>query len=351
MELVFDVISGQHGMCGQPASKHFHPVGGSIGRGKDCDWTIDDHGQLLCERHAEISYADGHFYLTDTSRSGIQLYPTGMRLVPGERQRIEHGQVYCLGDLHIRARLLYDPELFAGDIDPGLPAGSVLAADEHPSLDPLPALEPSSDELLARFDLERAIPLDDRPAALDATPPPHVELFWQAFGETLGMRLDHLDSESRRRLALQVARALRQNVDGLLRCLRTRSALNNVLGVAQGSGSPLLQAGNSSALLASLLQPDSNALGEQALRLAYDDLQTHQAALFAASHAALRNLFDQFAPARLVEQFQGSLLGRWRAYRRHYRQLQRDDWNERLLTQDFASAYENQVRLITTLQG
>ncbi len=41
---------------------------------------------------------------------------------------------------------------------------------------------------------------------------------------------------------------------------------------------------------------------------------------------------------------------RWRAYGRYHQSLcQDDDWSERLLARDFAQAYEEQVRLISTL--
>ncbi|HAF91922.1 MAG TPA: type VI secretion system-associated FHA domain protein TagH, partial [Pseudomonas sp.] len=41
---------------------------------------------------------------------------------------------------------------------------------------------------------------------------------------------------------------------------------------------------------------------------------------------------------------------RWRAYRRWHERLQRDDdWSERLFARDFARTYEEQVRLIATL--
>jgi type VI secretion system protein ImpI len=41
---------------------------------------------------------------------------------------------------------------------------------------------------------------------------------------------------------------------------------------------------------------------------------------------------------------------RWRAYGRYHQALrQDDDWSERLLARDFAQAYEEQIRLISTL--
>ena len=77
----------------------------------------------------------------------------------------------------------------------------------------------------------------------------------------------------------------------------------------------------------------------------------------AASRAATHSLFQQFSPEQLglrFEQQRKPLLAtagsRWRAYQRQYRQLEQDDdWSQRLFARDFAKTYEEQVRLIATL--
>ena len=112
MELVFDIVSAQQYAPGLLTSKSFKKAGGVIGRGEDCDWAIPDSKRILSGRHAQVSYVDGHFYLTDTSSNGVTLKDSGARLPKGEPQRIEHGNVYCLGELEIRARVLQDPAQF-----------------------------------------------------------------------------------------------------------------------------------------------------------------------------------------------------------------------------------------------
>ncbi|MCY1304127.1 type VI secretion system FHA domain protein [compost metagenome] len=71
----------------------------------------------------------------------------------------------------------------------------------------------------------------------------------------------------------------------------------------------------------------------------------------------MRQLFEKLSPEQLALRFEreGRLLpstsgSRWLAYRRLYRALQQEDaWAERLFARDFAQAYEEQVRLISTL--
>ncbi|HEY8331619.1 MAG TPA: type VI secretion system-associated FHA domain protein, partial [Pseudomonas sp.] len=95
----------------------------------------------------------------------------------------------------------------------------------------------------------------------------------------------------------------------------------------------------------------------QALGRAFRDLQAHQVALLAASRAAVKGILAQLAPEQLTLRFErerkpllATAGSRWRAYRRLHETLaQDDDWSERLFARDFARTYEEQVRLIATL--
>lgn len=400
MELVFDIVSAQQYAPGLLTSKSFKKAGGVIGRGEDCDWAIPDSKRILSGRHAQVSYVDGHFYLTDTSSNGVTLKDSGARLPKGEPQRIEHGNVYCLGELEIRARVLQDPAHFEDSIGQVQHAGSIIPDDAFLDLDPIAALQqrprgysqldefaglvqaPEEEQArtqYARIDMESLL-LPELVA--EATPEPVVaprpqprampipvaeplaEGFWQRFGDALGVKLDDLDAEAREALAVQAARLLKQSVAGLQQSLRTRSELKNELRLAlttvQSAGNnPLKQVGDAGEALTALLRGNKpGALpAEQAVGRAYRDLQAHQVALYAASRTAVQGLFEQFAPEQLClrfEQERKPLLAtsgsRWRAYQRHFRALQKDDdWSQRLFARDFAKTYEEQVRLIATL--
>lgn len=400
MELVFDIVSAQQYAPGLLTSKSFKKAGGVIGRGEDCDWAIPDSKRILSGRHAQVSYVDGHFYLTDTSSNGVTLKDSGARLPKGEPQRIEHGNVYCLGELEIRARVLQDPAQFEDSIGQVQHAGSIIPDDAFLDLDPIAALQqrprgysqldefaglvqaPEEEQArtqYARIDMEslllpelvaEAAPepvVTPRPQPRAMPIPvaePLADGFWQRFGDALGVKLDDLDAEAREALAVQAARLLKQSVAGLQQSLRTRSELKNELRLAlttvQSAGNnPLKQVGDAGEALTTLLRGNKpGALpAEQAVGRAYRDLQAHQVALYAASRTAVQGLFEQFAPEQLClrfEQERKPLLAtsgsRWRAYQRHFRALQKDDdWSQRLFARDFAKTYEEQVRLIATL--
>ncbi|RMT60882.1 hypothetical protein ALP43_02042 [Pseudomonas azotoformans] len=88
------------------------------------------------------------------------------------------------------------------------------------------------------------------------------------------------------------------------------------------------------------------------------ELQVHQVALLAACRSAMRNARAVFEPSHLLGCFasQGKPAGffsdggRWRAYQRYYqRVVAQEQLNDRPLAGDFAKAYEEQVRLISSL--
>lgn len=389
MELVFDMVGAQQFVPGLLTTKTFKQAGGVIGRAEGCDWVIPDRKRVLSGRHAVISYRDGAFFLTDTSSNGIQLKDSGASLVKGQPQRIEHGSVYCLGDFEIRARLIQDPARFEGDIGRPQPAGTIIPDDAFLDLDPLVAMDQQEriyaevDDLdltlvapqrqaqqrdYARIDTE-SLPLPELvmpPTAAEPKREPEPERlppgFWERFGEALGIDLGGMDEDQRQALALNAARLLKQSVAGLQQSLRTRSELKNELRLAlttvQSAGNnPLKHSADASEALNALLRggKPGQLSAEQAVGRAFRDLQAHQVALLAASRAAVHAMFEQLA-LRFEREGRKPLLAtagsRWRAYRRLHHSLGQDaDWSERQFARDFAKTYEEQVRLIATLDS
>jgi type VI secretion system protein ImpI len=391
MELVFDMVSAQQFVPGLMSSKTFKQAGGIIGRAEDCDWVIPDRKRVLSSRHAEVSYRDGAFFLTDTSSNGIQLKDSGASLDKGRAQRIEHGSVYCLGDFEIRARLIQDPASFEGDTGRPQSAGSIIPDDAFLDLDPLMALDQQErvyaevDDLTAVLAPPRAPAQQRDYAQIDeenlqvpelvmpkaATQPkiaPEPERlpadFWTRFGEALGVDLDSLGEEARQALALKAAGLLKQSVGGLQQALRTRGELKNEMRLSlttvQSAGNnPLKHSIDSGEALGLLLRGSKAGQlpAEQSVGRAFRDLQAHQVAMLAASRAAIKGMLEQLSPDQLALRFEGddkpliaTAGSRWRAYKRLHLAMQRDDdWSERLFARDFAQAYEEQVRLIATL--
>lgn len=396
MELVFEIVGARQFAPGLLTSKTFKQTGGTIGRADDCDWVIPDRHRHLSNRHALVSYRDGHFYLTDTSSNGIRLKDSGAHLRKGEAQRIEHSDVYCLGDFEIRARLIQAPDLYLDQIGRPAAAGSIIPDDAFLDLDPLHAIDryesagssPCSTDLdlgavrppptqavdHVRIDMA-SLPLPElvpAPVAQESPPPRDMPThqateFWRRFIEALGIEWDNPSPDECEALALHAAHLLSQCVAGLQQSLRTRSELKSELRLAQTSvqersSNPIKHSADSREALQALLRPTKahRPSAEQTLMRVFRDLQAHQVALLSASRAAVRGALEHFAPERLslhferegqVSRFSGAA-GRWRAYARYHRALHQDEeWSERLLARDFARTYEEQVRLISTLSS
>lgn len=389
MELVFDVVSAPQQMPGLATSKTFKQAGGIIGRADSCDWVIPDTRRVISGQHARVSHSDGHFYLTDTSSNGIELKSSGARLGKGEPQRIEHGNIYCFGELEIRARLTQDPSVFLDHASAPNAGGNIIPDDAFLDLDPLSALDQQerlyneTDDLMpglspdrqaqqdyARIDMESlAVPELVTPTVAPApTPAPEPQCmpprFWERFGAELGIDLEQMDDEQREALAVRVAKLLRISVGNLQQSLRTRSELKSEMRLAQttvqtAGNNPLKHSSDTTAALTILLRDSKPGQlpAEQAVSRAFRDLQAHQVALISASRAAVKGMLEHLSPEQLTLRFEReskSLIstsgGRWRAYMRLYNALEENnEWSERLFARDFATAYEEQIRLIATL--
>lgn len=384
MQLMFEVCSNASGA--PPARKTFDGVGGVIGRGTGCDWIIPDTNRLISSHHGLVSYREGRYFLTDISSNGIGVSGSMERLCKGQARPISDGDVYQLGTLDIRARLvMHARQPFTRD--------DTIPDDAFLGLDPVDALDreqrhgDSSAELDALDTSTQAprqspcqgtvdrdhlvVPKWAEPAREVISPEPVTaapaasETFWSQFAQALGMQVDTLDTQAREALAIKVAGLLRQTIEGLQQNLRTCHELNSEINGALAAPvlntrNPLNGCTDIQAAMTSLLgadEPGQRSAG-QAVAQVCRDLQVHQLALVVACRAAVRGALAAFAPAQLLLCFEREDKSprfltdgvHWRAYQRHYRRLTLEDPSgEQLLRNDFSKAYEEQVRLVSIL--
>ncbi|CRM19401.1 type VI secretion system FHA domain protein [Pseudomonas sp. 24 E 1] len=386
MQLVFEVCSTASGA--PPARKTFDGVGGVIGRGTGCDWVIPDASRLISSHHGLVSYREGCYFLTDISSNGIGVSGGMERFCKGQARLISDGDVYQLGRLDIRARLMArDRQALARD--------DAIPDDAYLGLDPLETLDRDQlhDDSSAQQDALRTstptaaqsqcqgivdrdhlvIPTWAEPTREVISPEPFtaapaaLETFWSQFAQALGLQVDTLDTQGREALAIRAAGLLRQTIEGLQQSLRTRDELNSEINAALAdpllnTHNPLKTCADSHAAMTLLLGADeSNRLSaEQAVAQVYRDLQVHQLALVVACQAAVRGALAAFAPGHLLLCFEREGKpprfftdgAHWRAYQRHYRRLTVEEpLGEQLLRNDFSKAYEEQVRLVSTLHA
>lgn len=390
MQLVFEVCAVGSDKVVPSARKVFDAAGGVIGRGSGCDWVLPDPSRVLSSHHGLVGYRGGRYFLTDISRNGIGVAGSAERLRKGQARLISDGDVFELGALALRARLLEPmppPDALRDSAAEPIPDDAFLALDPVHVLDLSDRLQATSDDLQA---LNQAVDEEggwadhhgvDREhvtfarredagagvaaAHVVAMPPPADEMFWSQFAKALGVGLDALDPSGREALAIKVAGLFRLTVQGLQQALRTREELSQELGKApldsQGARqNPLNMYSDTDAALAAML--DARALGQlpaaRAIGQAHRELQVHQVAMLTACRSALRNAHAAFEPGHLTRCFesQGKPArfftdgARWRAYQHHYQRLEAHrQLSNRPLDGEFARAYEEQVRLICSL--
>ena len=152
MTLKLRVTGVESQQIGAVAEHVFTEAGGSIGRAQGCTWCLPDPSRVISGTHAEIRYANGEYYLTDTSSNGTLI--NAVQMTKGDERPLRNGDVIRIGKFDI----LVESQAAAGDSV--LPAATPAApppvpgaegANQGATLDPLELLggsqTPSSVEL------------------------------------------------------------------------------------------------------------------------------------------------------------------------------------------------------------
>ncbi|MCD5994598.1 FHA domain-containing protein [Pseudomonas sp. CDFA 602] len=389
MELVFEVINPHSLREGRAMSWTCGPGGGVIGRAADCDWRIEDAGQHVSRHHAQITYSQGEYYLTDISRNGTAT-SQAETLRTGYPQRVRQGSRYQLGDVEIEA---YLGAVNRSQSACSLMTESVLQGLGSDELDPLIALqahapvcgvmdglssfiagasEPGQGSCYARPEREH-LPLPELVACGEPRLPHRMtevlatqpDLFWNRFGVALGMNVSELDPATREALAERVAGLLKHCVTGLRQGAWTRNELaeewgGGLSGITADGDDPFETGDTRSTLVTLLLKQPEPRDSERLIAQAFRDAQAHQVAMLAGCRAMTRALLENLSPKQLRLQFGLeanwpvlTTAGRcWRAYQRHHQTLTcQAQQSDGFMAQDFAQAYDEQIRLINTLHS
>ncbi|RYU71303.1 type VI secretion system-associated FHA domain protein TagH [Aliivibrio finisterrensis] len=291
MELAFDIIKSHDLPIDTLPTFTFKKAGGTIGRSPNADWYIADTKRQLSNIHASISFDDQQYFITDSSTNGTYFDGQEASLNTGELHPVSHGDVYELGFIKIRARILQDPTNYASPEPTNNAALDPLAnhgTDQNPSVfdmipddsflsnTPIEELLNSDEEIILK-QVEENVPsqsiMDDAllkeqfisPVLDDDIISEDIELETQAFkaqptskahtstkrqttqptqpqaeaisedndaylaalSKGLGIELN--DLEDPEQTLFEIGAALRSSVNGIQQLLRTRTELKNKL--------------------------------------------------------------------------------------------------------------------------
>ena len=160
MPLILDLMNAEGQSSAQKSSVTFRNAGGTIGRADSATWMLTDRSRHISGVHAEISYEEGVYYLTDRSTNGIYDVAKNARLQKNEDYPIAHGDRFRMGSFIFKARVLQDADHFEHQIM-GEPSSvsALIPDDEFLDTDPLAMLNapeiPSEDFELGEFSVRR----------------------------------------------------------------------------------------------------------------------------------------------------------------------------------------------------
>lgn len=283
MQLMLELLGTEDGSRAPTARRLFSAAGGVIGRGAGCDWVIPDASRLLSSHHGLVAYREGQYLLTDISSNGIGVAGSAERLRKGQARLISDGDVFQLGTLLIRAKLVASMQPCGEQWDANT---GLIPDDAYLALDPIQALDVEQQRQTTSQDLEaladagdtsgpwaddrvtnrdhlalprRAVPAQEAVSIRsDAMPAAGSDVFWEQFATALGISLETLDATGREALAIRAARLLRMEVEGLQQSLRTCEELKNEMNLPlfetlQRRRSPLRDSVETVAVMAMLL--------------------------------------------------------------------------------------------------
>lgn len=356
MELTLEVIHPPRRHDEQPRSRTFRAAGGIIGRAGHCDWVLEDPSRILSGQHAEIRFDQQRYQLVDLSSNGITRKHDNRKLTRDTPLDIEHGHIYRMGELEIRARLQGAPvasrSLIPDDAfleldhsDPDLSSDDLLATllpEGEPQASALPPDTFATEGDHHRIESEHVrLP---RRAALPGFNTQEEDPLAEQICQRLG--LTDCDAGNAVRQALQAATLLRVLLGELQLSLRAAQQLDDALDLREPPH-PVIRHDTPQALLEHLLRHEHDA--SAMVRSACQRLRAQGLAMQQASRHCSERLTQLLAPHQLIGSM-GALRSdgaRWRAlcevYARQPAQLQQR------FSDAFNRAYQDQSRLLGAL--
>ncbi|OCH15534.1 type VI secretion system-associated FHA domain protein TagH [Aliivibrio sp. 1S128] len=365
MELAFDIIQSHDLPIDTLPTFTFKKAGGTIGRSPNADWYIADSKRQLSNIHASISYDKEQYFIMDNSTNGTYFNGQEASLNTGELHPISHGDVYELGFIKIRARILQDPTNYVSpestnnrsldplsnhgtDQDPSVfdmipddsflsntPIEELLNSDEEILLkqveDNIPSQAIIDDALLKEQFISPVFNDDIVNEDIDLEPQPiesfvtekstqkqaseqpktksntSNEAYLAALSKGLGIELTNLENPEQ--TLFDIGSALRSSVNGIQQLLRTRTEIKNKLTAnattiqAQGNNPIKFSHDVNDALNVIIHHKPGYLQGIEAINQSCKDIQANQIAIHDACQHTLDSLIEKLSPQTLVYRF------------------------------------------------
>lgn len=103
MSIVISIVKLPESAVDTKATHTFAIQGGTIGRGSDNQWVLDDPERFISSKHSEISFENGQYYLTDLSTNGTFSNGAAEPIGKGNTIQLNDGDKFALGEYEFLA--------------------------------------------------------------------------------------------------------------------------------------------------------------------------------------------------------------------------------------------------------
>ncbi len=140
MSIVISIIKFPENADNTKNTHTFAQQGGTIGRGADNDWVLEDPERFISSRHAQITFENGQYYLTDISTNGTFFNGAAEPVGKGNTVKLSDGDKFSLGDYEFLASIFQPeqqpvPEMASGPFADAAPAAAAPAPTAAASMD------------------------------------------------------------------------------------------------------------------------------------------------------------------------------------------------------------------------
>ena len=109
MSIVISIIKFPENADNTKNTHTFAQQGGTIGRGADNDWVLEDPERFISSKHTQITFENGQYYLTDISTNGTFFNGAAEPVGKGNTVKLSDGDKFTLGDYEFLASI-FQPE-------------------------------------------------------------------------------------------------------------------------------------------------------------------------------------------------------------------------------------------------